>query len=103
VSCFRLSDDEPNCETALILEIERPRKTGPALIRQELMNLLNFALDRNHLTALTVADRYYSLASTNPMAAFSRVDDLGQKHRERLQFGQAGHRSGPPMRHRDLP
>jgi CRISPR-associated protein Csd1 len=33
----------------------------------------------------TVADTYYSLASTNPMAAFPRVDDLGQKHLRKLR------------------
>jgi CRISPR-associated protein (Cas_Csd1) len=34
---------------------------------------------------MTVADRYYSLASVNPMAAFPRVDDLGQKHLRKLR------------------
>jgi len=39
---------------------------------------------------MTVADRYYSLASTNPMAAFPRVDDLGQKHLRKLRRDKRG-------------
>jgi CRISPR-associated protein Csd1 len=34
---------------------------------------------------LSVADRYYSLASTNPKIAFPRVVDLGQKHLRKLR------------------
>ena len=39
---------------------------------------------------MTVADRYYSLASTNPTAAFPRVDDLGQKHLRKLRRDKPG-------------
>jgi CRISPR-associated protein Csd1 len=39
---------------------------------------------------MTVADRYYSLASVNPMAAFPRVDDLGQKHLRKLRRDKRG-------------
>ena len=39
---------------------------------------------------MTVADRYYSLASTNPMAAFPKVDDLGQKHLRKLRRDKRG-------------
>lgn len=39
---------------------------------------------------MTVADRYYSLASINPMAAFPRVDDLGQKHLRKLRRDKRG-------------
>lgn len=39
---------------------------------------------------MTVADRYYSLASTNPTAAFPRVDDLGQKHLRKLRRDKRG-------------
>lgn len=38
----------------------------------------------------TVADSYYSLASINPMAAFPRVDDLGQKHLRKLRRDKPG-------------
>jgi CRISPR-associated protein Csd1 len=38
----------------------------------------------------TIADRYYSLASTNPMAAFPRIDDLGQKHLRKLRRDKRG-------------
>ncbi len=34
---------------------------------------------------LSVADRYYSLASTCPMIAFPRIVDLGQKHLRKLR------------------
>lgn len=39
---------------------------------------------------LSVADRYYSLASTNPAIAFPRIEDLGKKHLRKLQRDNLG-------------
>ena len=38
----------------------------------------------------TVADRYYSLASTYPAQAFPRLADLGQKHLRKLRRDKRG-------------
>ena len=38
----------------------------------------------------TVADRYYSLASTHPALAFPRLADLGQKHLRKLRRDKYG-------------
>ena len=38
----------------------------------------------------TVADRYYSLASTRPALAFPKLADLGQKHLRKLRRDQYG-------------
>jgi CRISPR-associated protein Csd1 len=38
----------------------------------------------------TVADRYYSLASTYPVQAFPRLADLGQKHLRKLRRDKRG-------------
>jgi CRISPR-associated protein Csd1 len=38
----------------------------------------------------TVADTYYSLASINPMAAFPKVCDLGEKHLRKLRRDNRG-------------
>jgi CRISPR-associated protein Csd1 len=39
---------------------------------------------------LSVADRYYSLASTCPAIAFPRIEDLGKKHLRKLQRWRPG-------------
>jgi CRISPR-associated protein Csd1 len=39
---------------------------------------------------VTVADRYFSLASTNPMIAFPKIIDLGQKHLRKLRRDNRG-------------
>lgn len=38
----------------------------------------------------TVADRYFSLASTNPVVAFPKIVDLGQKHLRKLRRDNRG-------------
>jgi len=38
----------------------------------------------------TVADRYYSLASTRPALAFPKMDDLGKKHLRKLRRDKRG-------------
>ena len=39
---------------------------------------------------LSVADRYYSLASTNPKIAFPKIVDLGMKHLRKLRRDHPG-------------
>jgi CRISPR-associated protein Csd1 len=39
---------------------------------------------------VTVADRYFSLASTNPVIAFPKIIDLGQKHLRKLRRDNRG-------------
>jgi CRISPR-associated protein Csd1 len=39
---------------------------------------------------VTVADRYYSLASTNPQIAFPKIEDLGRKHMQKLRRDRPG-------------
>lgn len=39
---------------------------------------------------MTVADRYYSLASTNPKAAFPKIEDLARNHFRKLRRERPG-------------
>jgi CRISPR-associated protein Csd1 len=39
---------------------------------------------------VSVADRYYSLASTHPAIAFPKIIDLGKKHLRKLQRDKRG-------------
>ena len=39
---------------------------------------------------VTVADRFYSLASTHPQLAFPKIADLGQKHLRKLRRDKRG-------------
>lgn len=39
---------------------------------------------------LTVADRYYALASTDPRIAFPKIEDLGHKHLRKLRRDRMG-------------
>jgi len=51
---------------------------------------------------LSVADRYYSLASTYPSIAFPRIEELGKKHLRKLQRDNRGAAIAIEQRLQDL-
>jgi CRISPR-associated protein Csd1 len=67
-----------------------PREEHPAYLCGRLLAVyesIQFAISKVNQT---VADRYYSLASTYPALAFPKVADLGQKHLRKLRRDNHG-------------
>lgn len=58
---------------------------GRLLAEYESLQWNAFNISKEPQPNLTVADRYYSLASTNPAIAFPQIVDLGRKHLSKLK------------------
>lgn len=88
---IRLCTNDLSRGTKLMNDALDSGQTNPAYLCGRLLAIydqLQFQAQGDLNT--TVADRYYSLASTNPTAAFPRVDDLGQKHLRKLRREKRG-------------
>ena len=69
-----------------------PAETNPAYLCGRLLALfhnLQYAASGSKLNQ-TVADRYYTLASTFPRLAFPKLEDLGLKHMRKLRRDHGG-------------
>jgi CRISPR-associated protein Csd1 len=63
---------------------------GRLLAEYEGLQYSSFSAAGESKVNLSVADRYYSLASTHPAIAFPRIEDLGRKHLRKLQRWKPG-------------
>lgn len=73
---------------AEVTEALDPGQKNPAYLCGRLLAVydsLQYAASGETKVNLTVADRYYALASTDPRIAFPKIENLGQKHLRKLR------------------